>query len=200
MLSSEQSVLLSILETWGSFEVLRVILERMADGKTTQNRVTPSWDTAYSLLLETRCSNGTQVHVLDFLLPVGSGGSVVWWWNPPPPAMVWMLNPSTIGPAYSSSATVVVILLGGGALMLWRYRSRKALAKSPQQASSSADRTRPSFRGTSVDEIPGLHARKISRIPGCRARVEPSGAGASRGGHHLPMCLHQVFLHLYDNP
>jgi hypothetical protein len=33
MLSSEQFVLLSILETWGSFEVLRVILERMADGK-----------------------------------------------------------------------------------------------------------------------------------------------------------------------
>jgi hypothetical protein len=32
MLSSEQFVL-SILETWGSFEVLRVILERMADGK-----------------------------------------------------------------------------------------------------------------------------------------------------------------------
>jgi hypothetical protein len=31
MLSSEQFVLLSILETWGSFEVLRVILERMAD-------------------------------------------------------------------------------------------------------------------------------------------------------------------------
>jgi hypothetical protein len=34
MLSSEQFVLLSISETWGSFEVLRVILERMADGKT----------------------------------------------------------------------------------------------------------------------------------------------------------------------
>jgi hypothetical protein len=33
MLSSEQSVLLSILETWGSFEVLRVILERIAGGK-----------------------------------------------------------------------------------------------------------------------------------------------------------------------
>jgi hypothetical protein len=33
MLSSEQSVLLSISETWGSFEVLRVILERIADGK-----------------------------------------------------------------------------------------------------------------------------------------------------------------------
>jgi hypothetical protein len=33
MLSSEQSVLLSILETWGSFEVLRVILEGIADGK-----------------------------------------------------------------------------------------------------------------------------------------------------------------------
>jgi hypothetical protein len=33
MLSSEQFVLLSILETWGSFEVLRVILERMADEK-----------------------------------------------------------------------------------------------------------------------------------------------------------------------
>jgi hypothetical protein len=33
MLSSEQSVLLLISETWGSFEVLRVILERMADGK-----------------------------------------------------------------------------------------------------------------------------------------------------------------------
>jgi hypothetical protein len=36
MLSSEQSVLLSILETWGSFEVLRVILERMADGKSVR--------------------------------------------------------------------------------------------------------------------------------------------------------------------
>jgi hypothetical protein len=36
MLSSEQFVLLSILETWGSFEVLRVILERMADGKTVR--------------------------------------------------------------------------------------------------------------------------------------------------------------------
>jgi hypothetical protein len=36
MLSSEQSVLLSILETWGSFEVLRVILERIADGKTVR--------------------------------------------------------------------------------------------------------------------------------------------------------------------
>ena len=28
--------------------------------------------------------------------------------------MVWMLNPSTMGPAYSSSAVVVVILLSGG--------------------------------------------------------------------------------------
>jgi hypothetical protein len=36
MLSSEQSVSLSISETWGSFEVLRVILERMADGKTVR--------------------------------------------------------------------------------------------------------------------------------------------------------------------
>jgi hypothetical protein len=36
MLSSEQSVLLSISETWGSFEVLRVILERIADGKTVR--------------------------------------------------------------------------------------------------------------------------------------------------------------------
>jgi hypothetical protein len=36
MLSSEQSVSLSILETWGSFEVSRVILERMADGKTVR--------------------------------------------------------------------------------------------------------------------------------------------------------------------
>jgi hypothetical protein len=36
MLSSEQSVLLSILETWGSFEVLRVILERMAGGKSVR--------------------------------------------------------------------------------------------------------------------------------------------------------------------
>jgi hypothetical protein len=36
MLSSEQFVLLSILETWGSFEVLRVILERMADGKAVR--------------------------------------------------------------------------------------------------------------------------------------------------------------------
>ena len=33
MLSSEQFVLLSISETWGSFEVLRVILERMTDEK-----------------------------------------------------------------------------------------------------------------------------------------------------------------------
>ena len=33
MLSSKQSALLSILKTWGSFEVLRVILERMTDGK-----------------------------------------------------------------------------------------------------------------------------------------------------------------------
>jgi hypothetical protein len=36
MLSSEQSVLLSISETWGSFEVLRVIPERIADGKTVR--------------------------------------------------------------------------------------------------------------------------------------------------------------------
>jgi hypothetical protein len=36
MLSSEQSVLLSISETWGSFEVLRVILERIADGKSVR--------------------------------------------------------------------------------------------------------------------------------------------------------------------
>ena len=28
--------------------------------------------------------------------------------------MVWMLNPSTMGPAYSSSVVMVVILLGGG--------------------------------------------------------------------------------------
>jgi hypothetical protein len=71
------------------------------------------------------------------------------------PAMVWMLNPSTIGPAYSSSATAVVILLGGGALSgsspssamvalsgslaggvaalrLHWYQSRKALARSLQ--------------------------------------------------------------------
>jgi hypothetical protein len=48
--------------------------------------------------------------------------------------MAWMLNPSTIGPACSSSAVVVVVLLGGGGsdLRLWRYRSRKALAKSSQ--------------------------------------------------------------------
>jgi hypothetical protein len=38
MLSSEQSVLLSISETWGSFEVLRVILERIADGKTVRKK------------------------------------------------------------------------------------------------------------------------------------------------------------------
>jgi hypothetical protein len=38
MLSSEQFVLLSILETWGSFEVLRVILERIADGKTVRKK------------------------------------------------------------------------------------------------------------------------------------------------------------------
>ena len=38
MLSSEQSVLLSILETWGSFEVLRAILERMTDGKMVKNK------------------------------------------------------------------------------------------------------------------------------------------------------------------
>jgi O-phosphoseryl-tRNA(Cys) synthetase len=36
MLSSEQSVLLSISETWGSFEVLRVILGRMTDEKTVR--------------------------------------------------------------------------------------------------------------------------------------------------------------------
>ena len=30
--------------------------------------------------------------------------------------MVWMLNPSTMGPAYSSSVVVVVMLLGGGVL------------------------------------------------------------------------------------
>jgi hypothetical protein len=41
MLSSEQSVLLSILETWGSFEVLRVILERIADGKTVRKKEEP---------------------------------------------------------------------------------------------------------------------------------------------------------------
>uniref|UniRef100_A0A2N9E3V7 Uncharacterized protein n=1 Tax=Fagus sylvatica TaxID=28930 RepID=A0A2N9E3V7_FAGSY len=46
------------------------------------------------------------------LLPVGSGGSVVWW-ESSSSAMVWMLNPSTMGPAYSSSAVVAVILLGG---------------------------------------------------------------------------------------
>ena len=34
MLSSEQFILLSISETWESFEVLRVILERMTDGKS----------------------------------------------------------------------------------------------------------------------------------------------------------------------
>ena len=33
MLSSEQFVSLSISETWGSFEVLRAILERMMDEK-----------------------------------------------------------------------------------------------------------------------------------------------------------------------
>jgi hypothetical protein len=38
MLSSEQSVLLLILETWGSFEVLRVILERIVDGKTVRKK------------------------------------------------------------------------------------------------------------------------------------------------------------------
>ena len=32
-------------------------------------------------------------------------------------AMVWMLNPSTMGPAYSSSAVVVVMLLGDGVLI-----------------------------------------------------------------------------------
>ena len=32
-------------------------------------------------------------------------------------AMVWMLNPSTMGPAYSSSVVVVMILLGGGVLI-----------------------------------------------------------------------------------
>jgi hypothetical protein len=36
MLSSEQFVLLSISETWGSFEVLCVILERMANGKSVR--------------------------------------------------------------------------------------------------------------------------------------------------------------------
>ena len=36
MSSSEQFVLLSISETWGSFEVLRVILERMADEKSVR--------------------------------------------------------------------------------------------------------------------------------------------------------------------
>ena len=38
MLSSEQSALLSISETWGSFEVLHVILERMTDGKKVRKR------------------------------------------------------------------------------------------------------------------------------------------------------------------
>ena len=32
------------------------------------------------------------------------------------PVMVWMLNPSTMGPAYSSSAVMVVMLLSGGVL------------------------------------------------------------------------------------
>uniref|UniRef100_A0A2N9FKK4 Uncharacterized protein n=1 Tax=Fagus sylvatica TaxID=28930 RepID=A0A2N9FKK4_FAGSY len=82
---------------------------------------------------------------------------------------------------YSSSAVVVMLLgslAGGGGLSfsssspsvlgsssffskylnrmgIERYRSKKTLTKF----------SRPSFRGTSVDEIPGLHARKISRIP-----------------------------------
>jgi dihydroorotase len=36
MLSNEQFILLSISETWRSFEVLRVILERITDGKTVR--------------------------------------------------------------------------------------------------------------------------------------------------------------------
>uniref|UniRef100_A0A2N9F342 Uncharacterized protein n=1 Tax=Fagus sylvatica TaxID=28930 RepID=A0A2N9F342_FAGSY len=85
--------------------------------QTRENRkkFTHSWDTAYSLLLETRCSNGTQVHVL--------ASSPCWQWRvggvvveSSSPVMVWMLNPSTMGPAYSSSAVVVMILLGGGCL------------------------------------------------------------------------------------
>jgi hypothetical protein len=51
----------------------------------------------------------------------------------PSSVMAWMLNSSTMEPACTSLAAMVVILLGlstgGGVLRLWRYRSRKALAK-----------------------------------------------------------------------